>query len=177
MSNNSSLNDILEALAVSNIPTNAAPAEPVGPIEYDEKEELLKTLRDLDDLVKTNRSVLDEAKRLVESTGDAEYFEVYSNLAKAQSEAMKNKVKILTEKEKNKVMKDTKERELDIKEKLAEHTIGNGNPSLIPTSLTQNNIIMSGSREEMYEMILKMKEHEKIDNVEEIKVEVLNDKE
>ena len=64
-------------------------------------DELSKKLKDLDDLIRTNSSVLEEAKRLVETTGDAEYLEAYSSIGKAQSEALKNKVKILTEKEKN----------------------------------------------------------------------------
>lgn len=161
--NNDVYDDVLSALAVSNILANVQPEEeqPVKK-EYDETDELSKTLKDLDDLTKMNASVLEEAKRLVETTGDAEYLEVYSSVAKAQSEALKNKVKILTEKEKNKITEQTKHREIDIKEKLAEHTINKNKPDALPagTTLNQTNVIMSGSREEMFDMIMKMKEKE-----------------
>lgn len=160
--NNDVYDDVLSALAVSNIISQVQPEEEPEKKEYDEMDELSKTLKDLDELTKMNASVLEEAKRLVETTGDAEYLEVYSNVAKAQSEALKNKVKILTEKEKNKITEQTKNREIDIKEKLAEHTINKNKPDALPagTTLNQTNVIMSGSREEMFDMIMKMKEKE-----------------
>lgn len=154
--------DVLNALAVSNIISKAEPEEEPLKKDYDEIDELSKTLKDLDELTKMNASVLEEAKRLVETTGDAEYLEVYSSVAKAQSEALKNKVKILTEKEKNKITEQTKHREIDIKEKLAEHTINKNKPDALPagTTLNQTNVIMSGSREEMFDMIMKMQQKE-----------------
>lgn len=160
MNNENDLTDILGSLAVSNIPTKEKTEEENK--EYDEIDELTKTLRDLDDLIKSNAEVLEEAKRLVETTGDAEYLEVYSSIGKAQSEALKNKVKILTEKEKNKIIEKTKTREIDIKEKLAEHTINKNKPDALPTgtTLNQTNVIMSGSREEMFDIIMQMKEKE-----------------
>lgn len=160
--NNDEYDDVLSALAVSNILSQVQPEEEPVKKEYDEMDELSKTLKDLDDLIKTNSAVLEEAKRLVETTGDAEYLEAYSNIGKAQSEALKNKVKILTEKEKNKITEKTKTREIDIKEKLAEHTINKNKPDALPagTTLNQTNVIMSGSREEMFDMIMKMKEKE-----------------
>jgi hypothetical protein len=171
MNDDTSITDILNTLAVSNIPTSTkvVVVEEVG--EYDERAELAKTLRDLDDLIRNNAAVMEEAKRLVETTGDAEYLDAYSSVGKAQSEAIKNKVKILTEKEKNKIAKETKERELDIKEKLTNHTIGKDVITALPAgaTLNQTNVIMSGSREEMFEMILKMQEKEKI-NVKTIEV-------
>jgi len=140
---------------------------------FDAKKELAATFKALNELIKTNSEVLEEAKRLVDSTGDVEYLEVYSSIGKAQSEAFKNKVKLLMEKEKNKITKDTKNREIVVKEKLADHTISvagseiKGLPS--GTSLNQTNVIMSGSREEMFDMLSKMQalEEEKKDKVEE----------
>jgi len=160
--NNDEYDDVLNALAVSNILSQIQPEKEIIKKEYDEMDELTKTLKDLDDLIKTNSAVLEEAKRLVETTGDAEYLEAYSNIGKAQSEALKNKVKILTEKEKNKITEKTKTREIDIKEKLADFTINKNNPETLPagTTLNQTNVIMSGSREEMFDMIMKMKEKE-----------------
>jgi len=169
MNNNDEYDDVLNALAVSNILSQIEIEETVQKKEYDEMDELTKTLKDLDDLIRTNSSILEEAKRLVETTGDAEYFEAYSNIGKAQSEALKNKVKILTEKEKNKITEKTKTREIDIKERLADYTINKNNPEALPagTTLNQTNVIMSGSREEMFDMIMKMKEKEL--NIKEIK--------
>jgi hypothetical protein len=169
MNNNDEYDDVLNALAVSNILSEIESEEILEKKEYDEVDELTKTLKDLDDLIKTNSAVLEEAKRLVETTGDAEYLEAYSNIGKAQSEALKNKVKILTEKEKNKITEKTKTREIDIKEKLADFTINKNKPEALPagTTLNQTNVIMSGSREEMFDMIMKMKEKEL--NVKEIK--------
>lgn len=163
LTNNSSLDDVLNALAVSNIPSHTTIEKPVAvSTEYNEHEELIRTLRGLDDLIQANASVLDEARRLVESTGDAEYFEAYAGIGKAQSEAFKNKVKIITEKEKNKFTKEAKLRELEIKEKLANFTIGAGGSQISgSTTLNQTNVIMTSSREEMYEMLIKMKAHEK----------------
>jgi hypothetical protein len=160
--NNDEYDDVLSALAVSNILSQIQPEKETVKKEYDEMDELSKTLKDLDDLIKTNSAVLEEAKRLVETTGDAEYLEAYSNIGKAQSEALKNKVKILTEKEKNKITEKTKTREIDIKEKLADYTINKNAPEALPagTTLNQTNVIMSGSREEMFDMIMKMKEKE-----------------
>jgi hypothetical protein len=162
MNNNDEYDDVLNALAVSNILSEIESEETVQKKEYDEMDELTKTLKDLDDLIKTNSAVLEEAKRLVETTGDAEYLDAYSNIGKAQSEALKNKVKILTEKEKNKITEKTKTREIDIKERLADFTINKNNPEALPagTTLNQTNVIMSGSREEMFDMIMKMKEKE-----------------
>jgi len=162
MNNNDEYDDVLNALAVSNILSEIESEETVQKKEYDEMDELTKTLKDLDDLIKTNSAVLEEAKRLVETTGDAEYLDAYSNIGKAQSEALKNKVKILTEKEKNKITEKTKTREIDIKERLADFTINKNNPEALPagTTLNQTNVIMSGSREEMFDMIIKMKEKE-----------------
>lgn len=169
MNNNDEYDDVLNALAVSNILSEIESEETFEKKEYDEMDELSKTLKDLDDLIKTNSSVLEEAKRLVETTGDAEYLEAYSNIGKAQSEAIKNKVKILTEKEKNKITEKTKTREIDIKERLADYTINKNKPDALPagTTLNQTNVIMSGSREEMFDMIMKMKEKEL--NIKEIK--------
>jgi hypothetical protein len=160
--NNDEYDDVLSALAVSNILSQIEPEKEIVKKEYDEMDELSKTLKDLDDLIKTNSAVLEEAKRLVETTGDAEYLEAYSNIGKAQSEALKNKVKILTEKEKNKITEKTKTREIDIKERLADYTINKNAPEALPagTTLNQTNVIMSGSREEMFDMIMKMKEKE-----------------
>jgi hypothetical protein len=162
MNNNDEYDDVLNALAVSNILSEIESEETVQKKEYDEMDELTKTLKDLDDLIKTNSAVLEEAKRLVETTGDAEYLDAYSNIGKAQSEALKNKVKILTVKEKNKITENSKTREIDIKERLADFTINKNNPEALPagTTLNQTNVIMSGSREEMFDMIIKMKEKE-----------------
>jgi hypothetical protein len=102
---NSDLDDVLNALSVCNIPQ----APTVNKIikvdkdeEYDEHAILSRALRGIDDLINSNADVLEEAKRLVESTGDVEYIESYSSLSKAQSEAYKNIVQIITTKEKNK---------------------------------------------------------------------------
>ena len=75
MNNNDEYDDVLNALAVSNILSEIESEETVQKKEYDEMDELTKTLKDLDDLIKTNSAVLEEAKRLVETTGDAEYLD------------------------------------------------------------------------------------------------------
>ena len=159
MKNQDNLDDILAALAVSNIPSTSV-TEKKPTEEYDEKAELISTLRGLDDLINMNSKVLDEARHLLESTGDADFFDVYANLGKAQSEAFKNKVKILTDKEKNKILKDTKNKELEIKEKVADHMLGKLN-SGSGNTLNQTNVVISTSREEMFEMLLKMKQQDK----------------
>ena len=159
MKNQDNLDDILAALAGSNIPSTSV-TEKKPTEEYDEKAELISTLRGLDDLINMNSKVLDEARHLLESTGDADFFDVYANLGKAQSEAFKNKVKILTDKEKNKILKDTKNKELEIKEKVADHMLGKLN-SGSGNTLNQTNVVISTSREEMFEMLLKMKQQDK----------------
>jgi hypothetical protein len=154
------LDDILGALSVSNIQKeqNDDMYEHVGAAN-----ELEQTIRGLNDLIKSNASILEEAKRLVETTGEPEFLEAYSNIGKSQSEAFKNKVKLLIEKEKNDIIKQTKEKEIAIKDKLAEHTINKGAISLPSGStLNQTNVIMNGSREEMFEMLLKIQEKEQI---------------
>lgn len=166
MNDQSAHDEVMSALSVSNILDNLDDETENQNIvkEYDELDELSKTLKDLDDLIKTNAAILEESKRLVESTGDVEYLEAFSSVSKSQSEALKNKVKILTEKEKNKITEKTKNRELDIKEKLADHTINKTSPEALPsgTTLNQTNVIMSGSREEMFDMIMKMNEAENV---------------
>ena len=158
---NKDLDDILSALAVSNISSKSDKAKDVEVIEeYDEAAELIRTLRALDDLIASNSEVMEEAKGMLNSTGDVAYFEAYSNLGKAQADALKNKVKMITDKESNKITRDSKNREITVKEKLADHQIGVG--VVGPHTLNQtNNVIMSGSREEMFEMLSKLKEHEK----------------
>lgn len=162
-SDETSLDDILGALSVSNIqPKQEENKQQKHPKTL--KDELEETLRGLNELIESNASILEEAKRLVETTGEPEFLEAYSNIGKSQSEAFKNKVKLLVEKEKNDIMKETKEKELTIKDKLAEHTISKSGPAALPSgsTLNQTNVIMSGSREEMFEMLLKIQEKEQI---------------
>lgn len=157
-----SLDELLGAMAVSNIPKSSPPTTVKSSDEYDEKQELINTLKGLDELIASNSDILEEAKRLVESTGDVSYFEVYSNLGKSQSEAFKNKVKILMDKDKNKVLKETKDREISVKEKLVDFQISQGvEQKALPTTLNQTNVIMTGSREEALQFINQMKEVEK----------------
>lgn len=162
-SDETSLDDILGALSVSNIqPKQEENKQQKQPKTL--KDELEETLKGLNELIESNASILEEAKRLVETTGEPEFLEAYSNIGKSQSEAFKNKVKLLVEKEKNDIMKETKEKELSIKDKLAEHTINKTGPAALPSgsTLNQTNVIMSGSREEMFEMLLKIQEKEQI---------------
>jgi hypothetical protein len=157
---NKDLDDILSALAVSNISSKSNKVKETDVEEYDEAAELIKTLRALDDLIESNAEVMEEAKGMLAATGDVNYFEAYSSLGKAQADALKNKVKMITDKESNKITRDSKNREITVKEKLADHQIGIGGGS--PHTLNQtNNVIMSGSREEMFEMLSKLKAHEK----------------
>lgn len=161
-SDETSLDDILGALSVSNIQPKQENKQEKQPKTL--KDELEETLRGLNELIESNASILEEAKRLVETTGEPEFLEAYSNIGKSQSEAFKNKVKLLVEKEKNDIIKETKEKELTIKDKLAEHTISKSGPAALPSgsTLNQTNVIMSGSREEMFEMLLKIQEKEQI---------------
>jgi hypothetical protein len=165
---NSDLDDVLNALSVCNIPQ----APTVNKIikvdkdeEYDEHAILSRALRGIDDLINSNADVLEEAKRLVESTGDVEYIESYSSLSKAQSEAYKNIVQIITTKEKNKILKETKEQELVIKNKLVDYQMGElaMKKNALPngSTLNQTNVIMTGSREEALEFVKKMQLVEK----------------
>lgn len=174
MPHQDNLDDILSALAVSNIPSTTVPEK--APLEdYDEKDELIRTLRGLDELIDMNRTVLDEARHLLKATGDADFFDVYASLGKAQSEAFKNKVKILTDKEKNKILKDTKNKELEIKEKVADHALGKLSMGSGQT-LNQTNVVISTSREEMFEMLLKMKEQDKsFPRVDDLSMDLVED--
>jgi hypothetical protein len=165
--NNSELDDVLNALAVSNIKTPVKNKKIVADSEkdYDEKDILNRALKGLDELIESNAWVLEEARRLVESTGEVAYIESFSSLSKSQSEAYKNIVQIITNKEKNKVLKETKEKEIAVKEKLVDHQIGelehkrNNLPS--GSTLNQTNVIMSGSREEALELLKRLKVVEK----------------
>lgn len=156
-----SLDDIIQALSVKNISSKEDEIDDDEPEELTEDEEITKTIKGLDDLIKSNAEILEEAKQLVFSTGDAETLEAYSSVGKAQSEAFKNKVKLLMERQKNIMAKHTKHRELDIKEKVADFTIGKGDSANLPTTLNQTNVILSGTREELFEMLSKMKDKEK----------------
>lgn len=130
--------------------------------EEKEDNELQETIKGLNELIDTNAEILEEARRLVETTGDVEYLEAYSSIGKSQSEAFKNKIKLLLEKEKNRVFKQTKNREIDVKEKQVDHTIGvSQESSNNPKNLSQTNIILSGSREEMFNLISDMAKEEK----------------
>lgn len=157
------LDDILGALSVSNIKKE----QDSNDEQNSSSDELSETIKGLNDLIKSNASILEEAKRLVETTGEPEFLEAYSNIGKSQSEAFKNKVKLLLEKEKNDIMKQTKEKEIAIKDKLAEFTINKGVPSLpAGSTLNQTNVIMNGSREEMFEMLLKIQEKESVNVID-----------
>lgn len=161
-----SLDDILGALSVNNIQQKQQPKQINSNTTL--KNELEETLKGLNDLIESNASILEEAKRLVETTGEPEFLEAYSSIGKSQSEAFKNKVKLLLEKEKNDIIKETKEKELSIKDKLAEHTISKGGPAALPSgsTLNQTNVIMTGSREEMFDMLLKIQEKEDVKIIE-----------
>jgi hypothetical protein len=168
-SSQESLDDVLNALSVSNIPN--VPTKPIKPRvkEYIEDDILQETLEMVDELIASNSDILEENKRLVESTGDVEYFETYASISKSQAEAVKMKLKLITDKEKNKDFRETKNKEIDVKEKLVNFQIGelehkrNALPS--GATLNQTNVIMSGSREEALEFIKKMQmiEQEKKD--------------
>ena len=166
---NSDLDDVLNALSVCNIPQAPTVKNTMTKIdkdeEYDEHAILSRALRGIDDLINSNADVLEEAKRLVESTGDVEYIESYSSLSKAQSEAYKNIVQIITTKEKNKILKETKEQELVIKNKLVDYQMGElaMKKNALPhgSTLNQTNVIMTGSREEALEFVKKMQLVEK----------------
>jgi hypothetical protein len=172
MNNQNTLNEILDALAVSNIETGKT--EPEKKVEdrpeYNEDEELAKTLQEMDELIESNALVLDEAKRLVESTGDSNYIIAYSTVGKTQGDVLKGKLKLIMDKAKNRITEQTNKKNLEIKERLADFTTGGGKVTMnaLPgTTLNQTNVIMSGSREEMYEMLIKLKERESIDKITE----------
>jgi hypothetical protein len=158
-SNPDDLDDILKALSTDNIetPETHSMLTVVEPIN--EEDEMAKTLTGLDDLIKSNAQMLEEAKQMVFSTGDADMFESYSNISKSQSEAFKNKVKLLVEKQKNTIMQKTKDREINLKEKLAEHTMGKDSekPATSQT-LNQTNVLVTATREELFDMLTKRKE-------------------
>lgn len=159
------LDDILDALSVNHIPPKSLSTQNNAVKSL--ADELEETIKGLNQLIESNASVLEEAKRLVETTGEPEFLDAYSNIGKSQSEAFKNKVKLLVEKEKNVVFKETKEKELNIKDKLAEHTINKGSTALPSGStLNQTNVIMSGSREEMFDMLLKIQEKKDVKIIE-----------
>lgn len=156
------LDDVLDALNVANIPQKQKQEIVVKNVEeYDEASILDKTLKGLTALKESNDVVLEEARRLVETTGDVDYFNAYTMASKAQSETYKNIIKILVDKEKNKVTKDTKNREIDVKEKLVDFQISNGAGLGSGATLNQTNVIMTGTREEALDMIKRMKLAEK----------------
>lgn len=167
--NETSLDDVLNSLSVSNIPSKQqAPVSKdiTGTDDYDENSILQKALRGLSDLIIRNNEILDEASALVKSTGDKDYIETYASVSKSQSEAYKNLVKIITDKEKNKVAKETKEKEIAVKEKLVDYQIGDleNKKNALPSgaTLNQTNIIMPGAtREEALDFVRKMREVEK----------------
>lgn len=169
MNNDNSLNEILDALAVSNVPSTESAKETVSPeASYDEEQELAKTLREMDELIEANAVVLDEAKRLVETTGDSNYIIAYSTVGKTQGDVLKSKLKLIIDKSKNKITEKTNQKSLEIKERLADFTIGGKQSSAtLPgtTTLNQTNVIMSGSREEMYEMLTKLKERDTVERM------------
>lgn len=157
-----SLDDIIKALSVNNIDKDDQESDSEKEIEeLTDEQEIAKTMKGLDELIKSNAEILEEAKQLIFSTGDVEMIEAYSSIGKSQSEAFKNKVKLLMEKQKNSITNITKHRELDIKEKVADFTIGKGDSANLPTTLNQTNVILSGTREELFEMLSKMKDKEK----------------
>lgn len=170
MNDENTLTEILNALAVSNTETSKTEHEKklVNKPEYNEDEELAKTLQEMDELIESNALVLDEAKRLVETTGDSNYIIAYSTVGKTQGDVLKGKLKLIMDKAKNKITEQTNKKSLEIKEKLADFTIG-GKPTALPgaTTLNQTNVIMSGSREEMYDMLIKLKERENLSKITE----------
>jgi len=172
MNDENTLNEILDALAVSNTETGKTEYEKklVTKPEYNEDEELAKTLQEMDELIEANAVVLEEAKRLVETTGDSNYIIAYSTVGKTQGDVLKGKLKLIMDKSKNKITEQTNKKSLEIKEKLADFTIG-GKPASLPasTTLNQTNVIMSGSREEMYDMLIKLKERENLAKIVEDK--------
>jgi hypothetical protein len=175
MNNQNTLNEILDALAVSNIETGKT--EPEKKVEtrpeYNEDEELARTLQEMDELIESNALVLDEAKRLVESTGDSNYIIAYSTVGKTQGDVLKGKLKLIMDKSKNRITEQTNKKNLEIKERLADFTTGGGRATMnaLPgTTLNQTNVIMSGSREELYDMLIKLKERENL-------VKIVEDKE
>jgi len=154
-----SLDDVIKALSVANIPTPPKKTTKT-PKPYIEDDVLEEALLMVDELIASNSDILEENKRLVESTGDVEYFETYASISKSQAEAVKMKLKLITDKEKNKDFRDTKNKEIEVKEKLVDFQIGEleHKRGALPAgaTLNQTNVIMSGSREEALEFIKKM---------------------
>jgi hypothetical protein len=165
MNSDQSLDDVLNALSVANIPTTP-PKTPSKDKEYVEEDILRETLEAVDELIAANSEVLEENRRLVESTGDKDYLETYASVSKSQAEAIKMKMKLLTDKEKNKDFRETKYKEIAVKEKLVDYQIGDleNKKNALPAgaTLNQTNIIMPGaSREEALKFVREMQLAEK----------------
>lgn len=165
MNSDQSLDDVLNALSVANIPTTPQKSVTKDK-DYIEDDVLRETLEAVDELIAANSEVLEENRRLVESTGDKDYLESYAAVSKAQADAIKMKMKLITDKEKNKDFRETKYKEIEVKEKLVDYQIGDleNKKNALPSgaTLNQTNIIMPGaSREEALKFVREMQLAEK----------------
>lgn len=163
------IDDLINSLSVSNINNgNNKIVEYSEPVQedYNEKVILQNAIKGLNELIEQNKEILEENAKLVTTTGDKDYFDTYASVSKSQSEAYKNIVKIITDKEKNRILKETKEKEIQVKEKLVDFQIGEleSKKNALPAgaTLNQTNIIMPGaSREQALEFVKNMQLAEK----------------
>lgn len=111
--------------------------------------EYKKLLNKLEDSLKNNSSILDEAALLVKTVGDEKTLEAYASVAKSNAELLKTLANALAEREHLRVQEILKREEIAARKEIA--AAKNDTPKL-PTGTTniQNNYILKSSRDDMF---------------------------
>lgn len=162
--NDKDIDDVLNALSVS------VDTKGVNVPEDLHKDNMLDTiLQTMSDTIAKNNELLETALQVAASSGDADHMKGYAAVAKVNSELLKTLASIQMEQEKLKQQKDIKEKELALKEKLAEGKAAkNPNKQLPEGGIVQNNFLFTATREQIFDLI-KGKPEDQDEALKEIK--------
>lgn len=150
-SNPKNLDDILSALTVSVKATKESLKEVVS-----KEKEIISDDELYNDIVSAifeninyNKQVIEEAKDLATSIGDAELIEAYATVSKSQSDLIKTLASLLSDRQKMKLTEKLKERDIEAKKELL---VLKGESKQLEAGQTniQNNFFIKGTREEMF---------------------------
>lgn len=101
--------------------------------------------------IEKNREMLDKTKDSYDQLGEADHAKAYSEVAKINADIMKHLTTLVTEKEKNKVNKELRNRDMDIKERIADNKVGP--KKLEQTNTTNNTFYITANRETLFDSL------------------------
>jgi hypothetical protein len=162
--NDKDIDDVLAALSVT-VDTKGVPV----PEDLNRNNIMEKILETISTNIEKNNELMETALQVAVASGDPEHMEGYAVVAKVNSDMLKTLATLQMEQDKLRQQKELKEKELALKEKLAEGKITkNNNKQLTDGAVVQNNFLFTATREQIFDL-LKGKPEDQEEALQEIK--------